>query len=103
MPITIQCPNPDCQQKYIIKEGSLGGQARCKKCGMDFTLEMKADETGELKFSPSHPPSSKRSTPPAAAQSSVSAGHAFSCGSGRLAEKGGPLLDSPAFGWRGDG
>ena len=71
MPITIQCPNPDCQQKYILKEGSLGGQARCKKCGMDFTLEMKADETGGLMPRTSCLPASKRPTPADAAQSAA--------------------------------
>ena len=46
MPITIRCPNPDCGQKYTVREESLGSRTTCKKCGTGFTVEMKADETG---------------------------------------------------------
>ena len=46
MPITIRCPNPDCGQKYTVREEILGSRTTCKKCGTGFTVEMKADETG---------------------------------------------------------
>ena len=43
MPVTTQCPN--CSQKYQVREERLGAHVKCKKCGQDFTVEMKADET----------------------------------------------------------
>ncbi len=46
MPITIRCPNPDCGQKYTVREENLGSRTTCKKCGTGFTVEMKADEVG---------------------------------------------------------
>ena len=49
MPITIRCPNPDCGQKYTVREESLGSRTTCKKCGKGFTVEMKTDETGAAK------------------------------------------------------
>ena len=56
MSITIECPNPDCRQKYAVKQESLGGQVTCKKCGKGFTVEMKADETGVHNPPASHAP-----------------------------------------------
>jgi formylglycine-generating enzyme required for sulfatase activity/serine/threonine protein kinase len=56
MSVTIRCPNPECGQKYRVKEESLGGRTTCKKCGLSFTLEMWADETGGSNPDVSHEP-----------------------------------------------
>ncbi len=56
MSLTIRCPNPDCGQKYSVREDCLGSRTTCKKCGKGFTVEMKTDETGVHNPPASHAP-----------------------------------------------
>jgi predicted Zn finger-like uncharacterized protein len=41
--VVVRCPS--CQTAYKVAEESLGGRARCKKCGAAITLEIRRDET----------------------------------------------------------
>ena len=46
MAIKVACPNPDCKAEYQVAEDRLGQSAKCHKCGLKFTLQISADETG---------------------------------------------------------
>lgn len=49
MPITIQCPNPKCQQTVSVSDTLSGRNVKCRKCGTSFvatpTLDSKREET----------------------------------------------------------
>jgi predicted Zn finger-like uncharacterized protein len=41
--VVVRCPS--CQTAYKVADESLGGRARCKKCGATITIEISRDET----------------------------------------------------------
>ena len=45
MAVKVACPNSDCKVQYQVPQDRLGQSAKCKKCGLTFTLQMSADET----------------------------------------------------------
>jgi formylglycine-generating enzyme required for sulfatase activity/predicted Ser/Thr protein kinase len=38
MPVTFQCPNPDCGASYSVADEVVGRMGRCKRCGTKFPL-----------------------------------------------------------------
>lgn len=42
MPLTYQCPNPECRKNYSVTEAQVGRQARCKHCGTLFSVALDA-------------------------------------------------------------
>jgi predicted Zn finger-like uncharacterized protein len=59
MPVKVACPNPECGTQYQVTEDRLGRSVKCQKCGLTFTLQMSADETGAVPASNQKPGSSQ--------------------------------------------